>query len=72
MEENKEYMKDDSIEKEANIFAVCLLIPKDLLLKELERKPLDLGDDTRLKELCKLFGVTTAAMTFRMSLLKKI
>jgi len=64
-------MKDPIMEREANIFAVCLLIPKDLLLKELERKPLDLSDDTRLKELCKLFGVTAAAMTLRMSLIKK-
>jgi len=63
-------MKDRDVEKEANIFAVCLLIPADLLRKELDRKPLDLGDDKRFKELCKLFDVTPAMMTLRMSLMK--
>lgn len=63
-------MSDKDMEMEANIFAVCLLIPADLLRKELERKPLDLGDDKRFKDLCKLFDVTPAMMTLRMSLMK--
>ena len=63
-------MNDKDIETEAHIFAVCLLIPGDMLREELRKKPLDLGDDKRFKELCKLFDVTPAMMTLRMSLMK--
>lgn len=63
-------LKLDQVEMEANIFAVCLLIPADMLRAELERKPLDWCDDTRFYKLCNLFEVTTTAMAFRMSLLK--
>lgn len=63
-------MKDRDIEMEANIFAVCLLIPDFLLIPEIE-KGLDLGDDKDLKRLCKMFDVTPAMLTLRMAILKK-
>jgi Zn-dependent peptidase ImmA (M78 family) len=46
------------LEREANIFAVCLLIPRDLILAEMRRQPLDWTDDTRFNELCRLFDVS--------------
>jgi Zn-dependent peptidase ImmA (M78 family) len=60
-------------EHEANVFAVCLLIPRDELLKDLETMEFDLGDEKSedLKRLCKKYGVSTSAMTFRLSILKQ-
>lgn len=66
-----------TIEQEANVFATLLLVPQDLLLKELE-KGLDLAGPIRKKEskchtvesLAKLFQVPVTVMAFRLSLLK--
>lgn len=58
------------MEQEADVFAVCLLIPGNMLKEELDKKPLDLVDDTRFKELCKLFDVSYTTMMFRLSILK--
>lgn len=59
-------------EYEANVFAVCLLIPRDELIKDLETMEFDLGDEKGkdLKKLCAKYGVTQAAMAFRLSILK--
>ena len=57
---------------EANVFAVCLLIPKDKLIEELNKDGgMDLGDakSTRLKSICKKFGVSESALLFRLSLI---
>lgn len=58
---------------EANVFAVCLLMPEERLLEELDKDGgLDLGgDDKRLKEICNIFGVSQQALLFRLSLMKK-
>lgn len=59
---------------EANVFAVCLLMPKERLLQELNKDGgMDLSDhrDERLREICKLFQVTPAMLVFRMSLLEQ-
>lgn len=60
-------------EHEANVFAVCLLIPRDEILKDLETMTFDLGDEkgNDLKKLCTKYGVTQAAMTFRLSILRQ-
>lgn len=60
-------------EYEANVFAVCLLIPRDELIKDLETMTFDLGDEkgNDLKKLCAKYGVTQTAMTFRLSILKQ-
>lgn len=57
-------------DEDANIFAVCLLVPEETLRGELDRKPLDLSDDRRLTELCDLFEVSQSAMLLRIKLLK--
>lgn len=54
---------------EANIFAAYLLIPANLLKKELDKMGgIDLTDDTKFDKLCKKFGVTHSCMAFRFSL----
>lgn len=65
-------LEDKQMDHEANIFALCLLMPKDLFLEELKKYEFDLGDnkDTALKELCKTFGVSQQAVLARLSMLK--
>ena len=59
-------------EYEANVFAVCLLIPKDRLIEEINKMGgFDLSDEKELKKLCKLFGVSSTAMSFRLNLLNE-
>jgi Zn-dependent peptidase ImmA (M78 family) len=59
----------DRHEYEANVFAVCLLIPRDELIKDLENTSDEKSED--LKRLCKKYGVSTTAMAFRLSILNK-
>jgi Zn-dependent peptidase ImmA (M78 family) len=56
-------------EREANAFAAALLMPKHLLMKEIEKVPLDLADDDNdgILELAKKFEVSTQAMAFRIA-----
>ncbi len=56
----------DIQELEANAFAAAILMPKDLLLTEIKKHNFDLGDESAMKELAKLFNVSLQAMTFRM------
>lgn len=63
-------MKDRDMEAEANIFAVLLLVPKDLLLKEIDKLGgVDLSEDKDIKHLCKIFQVSISTMTLRFQLL---
>lgn len=68
MRSRKHRAKD--IEAEANAFALCLLIPKELLEREIDKLGgLDLGSDKDMESLCKTFGVSTTAMAVRMNML---
>lgn len=63
-------MIDNDIEAEANLFAVCLLVPKDLLLREIDKMGgIDLGEDKDILHLCKLFQVSISTMTLRFQML---
>lgn len=62
-------MTDRDIEREAHIFAVCLLMPRQLILEDL-KQPIDLGSDEWIKYMCKKYQVSTTALVFRLSLLK--
>lgn len=67
---NLRFMKDRDMEAEANIFAVCLLVPKDLLLAEIDKMGgVDLSEDRDIIHLCKLFQVSISTMTLRFQLL---
>jgi Zn-dependent peptidase ImmA (M78 family) len=54
-------------EREANAFAAALLMPRDLLIKEIENTPFDLGGDDLISGLAKIFRVSTQAMAYRMA-----
>lgn len=56
-------------EREANAFAAALLMPRTKLIKELEKMKLDLGDDKEdaIKELARIFKVSSQAMMYRIS-----
>lgn len=56
----------DNQELEANAFAAAILMPKELLMEEIKKHHFDLGDESAMKELAKLFSVSLQAMTFRM------
>ncbi len=53
-------------EQEANAFAAALLMPEDLIKAEANKASFDLGDERGLKELAKIFDVSSAAMYFRL------
>ncbi len=58
------------VEQEANIFALFLLMPRDLLIEEiLKLNGIDLTTDDSMKSLCKTFQVTPTAITARLGLL---
>jgi Zn-dependent peptidase ImmA (M78 family) len=53
-------------EREANQFAAALLMPEEWVCREFEKQPFDLGDDEALSAMCKRFGVSSQAMSFRL------
>lgn len=54
-------------EIEANFFAACLLMPKDLLEREIAKLGGLIVDEDELSELATIFKVSTVAMTIRLS-----
>ena len=54
-------------EIEANRFAAELLIPYDMIIKDLKNLPVDLEDDKRITDLAKKYEVSVQAMTIRIS-----
>lgn len=58
--------EDDRNEQEANEFAAALLMPRDLINKELNKyQGFDLSDNSMIVDLAKKFEVSIPAMTFR-------
>lgn len=55
-------------DREANYFAICLLMPEELVRKEVKklRRPIDLSDDKDIKELANTFRVSIPLMTLRL------
>jgi len=54
------------IEKEANIFAMELLMPRELLLADLDKiGNFDIEDNTTIKKLAKRYRVSEAVMFYR-------
>jgi Zn-dependent peptidase ImmA (M78 family) len=54
------------LEQEANLFALLLLMPTKFIAEDL-RQPIDLADDTWLKNTAKKYGVSITALTARIS-----
>jgi len=57
----------DPEEVEANIFAAEILMPKIMLQDEIKDRVVDIDDDQFLRDLAKKYGVSTVAMTYRLS-----
>ena len=62
--------QDQRFEVEANRFGACLLIPRQLLLQELQKLDFDLGDEAALKRLADNFAVSSQAMSIRLAQLR--
>lgn len=54
-------------EQEANSFAASILMPEELLRKEIGIHAYDLTDEDAIKKLAKIFDVSPLAMTYRIS-----
>lgn len=55
------------MDAEANYFAMCLLMPEDLLRREVQKlQPLDFSDDRKIKKLADKFKVPQACMLIRL------
>lgn len=63
-------IRDKQLEKEANYFAMCLLMPTHLVKQEAAKLTFDLTNDDAIKSLAKTFDVSTTAMALRLSQLK--
>lgn len=59
-------------EREANAFAAALLMPKDLLAKEVKENQLDVSHESAIETLAEKFKVSQIAMTYRLTNLKWI
>lgn len=53
-------------EQEANEFAAALLMPEPVVREKVATMELDLGDEEGLKQLAKIFDVSSTAMYFRL------
>lgn len=62
-------MRNETAEREANVFATLLLIPEKCIKEDLA-SGIDLGDDKAMADLCKKYGVSLTTMALRLSLLK--
>lgn len=57
--------KTEALEREANTFAAYLLMPDDLLKREIDKVEFDLGSEDGIKTLAKIFDVSSQAMYYR-------
>ena len=62
--------QDKQLEKEANYFAMCLLMPSHLIKQEVAKLTFDLTSDDAIISLAKTFDVSITAMALRLSQLK--
>jgi len=58
-----------AMEQEANYFASAILMPTDQVRKAIEQTNMDLASEEAIKELAKIFEVSTTAMSIRISAL---
>ncbi|WP_336517017.1 ImmA/IrrE family metallo-endopeptidase [Pollutibacter soli] len=58
---------NQAMEQEANYFASAILMPADQVRKAIEKANMDLGSEEAIKELAKIFEVSTTAMSIRIS-----
>jgi Zn-dependent peptidase ImmA (M78 family) len=56
-----------AMEKEANLFASIILMPTDLVRKEVDKIQIDLSSGQAINDLAKIFEVSATAMSVRLS-----
>ncbi len=62
----------DDMEREANLFAMELLMPYDFIMRDLrEMGQIDVENDPRIKDLARRYKVTEQLMTMRLAQLMK-
>jgi len=69
---NSRISKDGLKEREANVFAAALLMPKNLVVEATRNRKVDLSDEKSLRELARLFDVSSTAMAIRITHLQLI
>jgi Zn-dependent peptidase ImmA (M78 family) len=57
---------EDVAEIEANTFAACLLMPRNLVMRDVGDQILDFEDPRLVRQLAEKYQVSTQAMTFRL------
>lgn len=57
----------DKHERQANAFAAALLMPTNLVLREIEHRRFELSDDESLSDLARAFQVSVQAMVYRLA-----
>lgn len=57
----------EKLEQQANAFAAAILMPEHLIHKEITKIQIDLGSEDGMKELAKIFDVSTIAMHYRLT-----
>ena len=60
------------MEYQANRFAASLLMPIELLFKEIDDKEIDIDDEDQLQELAELFEVSYSALSIRLNALSTL
>jgi Zn-dependent peptidase ImmA (M78 family) len=55
------------LEQEANAFASAILMPTELVKREVDNIAMDLGSEEAIQELARIFAVSTTAMSLRIS-----
>ncbi len=58
---------NQQMEQEANIFASAILMPTEFVRREVDKRNIDLTNEEAIKELAKLFEVSSTAMSIRIS-----
>jgi Zn-dependent peptidase ImmA (M78 family) len=62
---------DQEQDEEANYFAMCLLMPREMVRAELDAHgPLDMHDDKSIANLARKFGVSVPIFCLRLQQLK--
>jgi Zn-dependent peptidase ImmA (M78 family) len=64
------------MEQEANLFACLLLMPSKFIKQDIDEMEIDLGGvkksgEDELMKLCKKYGVSLTALTYRIAYFKK-
>jgi Zn-dependent peptidase ImmA (M78 family) len=67
MRDGKSSLAVDVYEIEANTFAAELLMPTQMLLKDIQGLSIDYENDTEIRKLADTYMVSTQAMTFRLT-----